>query len=115
MNPPLPLAGCRHDVLGHYLKAIGLLRVISVCADAEHRDSDAEGWWDMGQARFVLQSGKYKTINELIDFFATKYRPTPVFSAWNTAGGLNEKKEVIFSIDPSPWVDYCTRNAAILF
>jgi CRISPR-associated protein Csx17 len=114
MKSPLPLAGCRHDVLGHYLKAIGLLRVISICADAEHRDSDAEGWWDPNQARFVLRSSKYKTIDELIDFFATKYRPTPVFSAWNTAGGLNEKKEVIFSIDPSPWVDYCTRNAALL-
>jgi hypothetical protein len=39
--------GCLHDVLGHNLKAIGLLRALATCAAPEHRDPGAEGWWDL--------------------------------------------------------------------
>ena len=28
MTDHLELKGCRHDILGHYLKAIGLIRVL---------------------------------------------------------------------------------------
>lgn len=107
---PLYLQGCRHDILGHYLKAIGLLRVLAACADQNHRDPDAEGWWDMGQACFCLRSEKYPTMEKLVEFFEKHYRPTPVFSAWNTGGGMDEKKEVVFSIDPKPWNDYWATN-----
>jgi len=111
---PLFLMGCRHDILGHYLKAIGLLRVLALCADREHRDPDAEGWWDVDQACFVLRSTKYPTIDALIEFFGRRYRPTPVFSAWNTGGGLNEKKQVVFTVDLKPWIDYWNANRAAL-
>ena len=40
MPDPLYLHGCRHDILGHYLKAIGLLRVLAKCADESHRALD---------------------------------------------------------------------------
>ncbi len=107
---PLYLNGCRHDILGHYLKAIGLLRVLAKCADQDHRDPEAEGWWDMDQACFCLRSEKYPTMEKLVEFFEKHYRPTPVFSAWNTGGGMDEKKEVVFSIDPKPWNEYWTAN-----
>ena len=55
---PLYLYGCRHDILGHYLKAIGLLRVLALCADEAHRDPDVEGWWDLEKACFCLCSPK---------------------------------------------------------
>jgi CRISPR-associated protein Csx17 len=84
---PLYLHGCRHDVLGHYLKAIGLLRVLAKCAPPEHRDPDAEGWWDAGQACFCLRSTKYPTREKLVKFFEKHYRPTPVFAAWNKEPG----------------------------
>ena len=42
MLSPLHLHGCRHDILGHYLKAIGLLRVLAKCAQKEHCDPNAE-------------------------------------------------------------------------
>ncbi len=29
MSAPLELHGCRHDILGYYLKAIGLFRVLA--------------------------------------------------------------------------------------
>jgi len=107
---PLPLKGCRHDILGHYLKAIGLLRVLSVCAERDHRDPEAEGSWDMGQACFVLRSEKYPTLDSLVTFFEKHYKPTPVFSAWNTGGGMDEKKEAVFSVDLEPWRDYWAAN-----
>jgi CRISPR-associated protein Csx17 len=107
---PLPLPGCRHDVLGHYLKAIGLLRALAICAAHEHRDPDAEGWWDGEEGCFVLRSSRYPTIETLTEFFETRYRPTPVFSAWNTGGGLDEKKQVVFAIDPGPWHAYWSAN-----
>jgi CRISPR-associated protein Csx17 len=106
---PLYLHGCRYDILGHYLKAIGLLRVLARCADQDHRDPDAEGWWDMGQACFCLRSEKYPTMEKLAEFFE-HYRPTPVFSPWNTGGGMDEKKEIVFTVDPKPWNDYWDKN-----
>ncbi len=84
---PLYLHGCRHDVLGHYLKAIGLLRLLAKCADKDHCDPDAEGWWDFDKACFRLRSPKYPTREKLVEFFALYYRPTPVFAAWNKVPG----------------------------
>jgi CRISPR-associated protein Csx17 len=80
---PIPLPGCRHDVLGHHLKAIGILRALATCADAEHRDPDAEGWWDLATATFRIRSAKYPTIDDLVGFFAQYYLPTLVISAWD--------------------------------
>lgn len=95
MNTSIPIPGCRHDILGHNLKAIGLLRVLATCADAEHRDSEAEGWWDLENACFRLRSEMYPDEEKLVEFFAQHYRPTPIFSPWNTGGGLDEKKEIV--------------------
>ena len=81
------LKGCRHDILGHYLKAIGLLRVLAKCAGENHRDPDVEGWWDSDKACFCLRSPKYPTREKLVEFFALHYRPTPVFAAWNKEPG----------------------------
>jgi CRISPR-associated protein Csx17 len=85
----LQLSGCRHDILGHYLKAIGLLRVLDKCAAPEHRDPDAEGWWNTDDGAFYLRSGKYDTTEKLTEFFVKHYWPTPVFSAWNGDSGLD--------------------------
>jgi CRISPR-associated protein Csx17 len=107
---PLYLYGCRHDILGHYLKAIGLLRVLALCADEAHRDPDAEGWWDLERAYFCLRSPKYPTKEKLVDFFEKHYQPTPFFSPWNTGGGLNEKKEIEFSIPQTSWQEFWANN-----
>jgi len=107
---PLYLHGCRHDILGHYLKAIGLLRVLAKCAAPEHRDPDAEGWWDSDKACFCLRSPKYSTRERLVEFFENHYQPTPFFSPWNTGGGLNEKKEIEFSIPQTSWQEFWANN-----
>jgi len=107
---PLYLSGCRHDVFGHYLKAIGLLRVLAKCADKDHCDPNAEGWWDSDKACFCLRSPKYTTRERLVEFFEKHYQPTPFFSPWNTGGGLNEKKEIEFSIPQTSWQEFWANN-----
>lgn len=76
------LHGCRAEPLGSYLKALGVLRLVG-----EQLDRGATGAW-LGE-RFVLDS----TADEgaLIDFFATRYRPTPLLSPWNGGSGFGEK------------------------
>jgi CRISPR-associated protein Csx17 len=94
----LNLRGCRHDILGHYLKAIGLLRVLARCADRDHRDPGAEGWWDLGQAYFCLRSERYPTMEKLVEFFEKAYRPTPVMAAWNKdVGGTRRIADSFFA------------------
>src|SRR5258705_834033 len=99
---PLYLYGCRHDILGHYLKAIGLLRIFARCAAAEHRDPDAEGWWDLEKACFCLRSVKYPTREKLIEFFTLHYNPTPVFAAWNKESGCDADESGKLSVN-SEW------------
>src|SRR5579872_4836921 len=94
---PLPLPGCRHDVLGHALKAIGVLRAISECASPEDCDPSAEGWWNPDTASFMIRSDRYPDAECLAQFFAEKYRPTPMIAAWNKSGGVTDKIEVTIS------------------
>src|SRR5947209_8642434 len=87
----IPLPGCRHDVLGHALKAIGVLRALAECAAPEDRDPSAEGWWDTNTATFTVRSDHYPDPDSLAKFFAEKYRPTPMIAAWNKSGGVTGK------------------------
>lgn len=95
----VPLAGCRHDVLGHALKAIGVLRALATCASEVDCDSAAEGWWDSATATFTVRSDRYPDADSLAKFFAEKYRPTPIIAAWNKSGGVTDKIEVTISGD----------------
>lgn len=88
---PIELKGCRHDILGHYLKAIGLLRVLARCADEEHRDPDAEGWWDLDKACFCIRSEKYPDEKRLSRFISEHYKPTPILAAWKDTLGIQQK------------------------
>lgn len=97
MNTSIPIPGCRHDILGHNLKAIGLLRVLAACADAEHRDLEAEGWWDFDSACFRLRSETYKSLEELAGFLAMHYSPSQIISAWNNDIGYKDGR-----VEPRP-------------
>lgn len=76
------LDGCRAEPLGSYLKALGVLRLVG-----EQLDVGATGAW-LGE-RFVFESAADE--DELVDFFAGRYRPTPLLSPWNGASGFGEK------------------------
>ena len=73
------LNGCSPAPLANYLKALGILRLVSEQADAQ-----ARGWWD-GE-RFCLLSNLSR--EELQTFFLEKYEPTPLLSPWNAGSGF---------------------------
>ena len=73
------LDGCAPTPLAHYLKALGILRLV-----AEQLDSQARGWWE-GE-RFLLAS--YKDEDELLRFFLEHYSPTPMFNPWGARSGF---------------------------
>lgn len=76
--PEHALRGCAPEPLSDYLKALAVLRLV-------HRtDPEVRGRWD-GED-FVLTTRL--TREELLAFFAESYRPSPILSAWNGAGGL---------------------------
>ncbi len=84
-DPPaheVRLDGCRSRPLVHYLKALGLIRVISRQADQSVRAR-----WD--GATLVLRSSL--DVAALTDFLLERYAPTPVVSPWNGGSGFFPK------------------------
>jgi len=77
----LELHGCTPVPLAGYLKALGVLRLVS---ESEHGDSSARGWWQ-GDV-FWLQS----TLDEaaLCKFFLEHYEPTPLVGPWGARSGF---------------------------
>lgn len=73
------LTGCSPTPLAHYLKALGILRLVS-----EQADPSARGAWR--DEAFILAT-KLST-DELTEFFLTKYQPTPLVSPWNRGSGF---------------------------
>lgn len=73
------LKGCAPVPLAHYLKALGVLRVV-----AEQKDTAARGWWH--DEHFCLLT----TLDavDLERFFLEDYAPTPFVSPWNKGSGF---------------------------
>lgn len=78
----IPLRGCAPEPLIHYLKALGILRLV-----AEQLDPQARAAWH-GDT-FMLETEKTK--EDLIDFFLNRYRPTPLVAPWNGSSGFYPK------------------------
>jgi CRISPR-associated protein Csx17 len=73
------LKGCAPAPLAHYLKALGVLRIVG-----EQADRDARGWWE--DEHFCLSTNLSK--DELETFFLELYAPTPLLSPWNKGCGF---------------------------
>ena len=73
------LAGCQPKPLSNYLKALGIIRLIS-----EQKDPNAKGWFS-GEA-FVIRTSL--DIDGLEKFFCDEYSPTPIVSPWNGGSGF---------------------------
>jgi CRISPR-associated protein Csx17 len=73
------LRGCAPAPLAHYLKALGILRLV-----AEQADPQARGWW-VGE-RFKLATRLDRA--QLEGFFLEKYAPTPLVAPWNKGSGF---------------------------
>ncbi len=89
MPEPLTLGGCAPTPLASYLKALGVLRLIS--SDANHvsgqaADPNARGWWE--NERFHLRTQLDR--DALCRFFLDEYAPSPVIAPWNGRAGFLE-------------------------
>lgn len=73
------LTGCAPAPLAHYLKGLGILRLV-----AEQKDANARSWWK--DEAFHLATSLDRTALER--FFLEEYRPTPMISPWNKGGGF---------------------------
>lgn len=78
----IQLRGCAPEPLIHYLKALGILRLV-----AEQLDPQARAAWQ-GDT-FILETER--TEEELVDFFLNRYRPTPIVAPWNGSSGFYPK------------------------
>lgn len=76
------LHGCAPTPLAHYLKALGILRLV-----AEQADANAAGRWYRDE--FVLHSTL--DAEALTTFFLESYAPTPVLAPWNGGSGFFPK------------------------
>lgn len=79
------LTGCTPVPLAHYLKALGVLRIVS-----EQKDSTARGWWQ--DEHFCLLTTLER--DGLERFFLDEYAPTPFVSPWNKGSGFFGKIDV---------------------
>jgi CRISPR-associated protein Csx17 len=73
------LTGCAPAPLAHYLKALGILRLV-----AEQKDPTARLWWQDEHALLAT------TLNEekLRRFFLEEYAPSPLVAPWNGGSGF---------------------------
>lgn len=73
------LTGCAPAPLAHYLKALGILRIV-----AEQKDPEARGWWR--DEHFCMLT----TLDRegLETFLLEEYSPTPVFNPWGGRSGF---------------------------
>lgn len=73
------LTGCAPAPLAHYLKALGVLRIVG-----EQKDRAARGWWQ--DEHFCLMSSLDRA--GLERFFLEEYAPTPIFNPWGARSGF---------------------------
>lgn len=76
------LTGCAPTPLAHYLKALGIFRLIT-----EQADPEARGWWE-GE-RFFL--GSHLDRGDIEDFLLHRYKPSPLVAPWNGGSGFYPK------------------------
>lgn len=73
------LHGCQTRPLASYLKALGILRLVS-----EQCDPTARGLWQDGVFRLSCRLDE----DVLCRFFLKEYRPSPLVSPWNGGSGF---------------------------
>jgi len=70
----LELSGCTSEPLMAYLKALGILRLVS-----EQKDAETRGRWGNGTFRL----GSTLDRDALVTFFLEDYQPTPIIVPWS--------------------------------
>ncbi len=85
MNEPLSLDGCTPEPLMGYLKALGVLRLVS-----EQKDPEARGFWADGVFKLTTSLDR----GGLVAFFRDEYKPTALLAPWNSGSGFYIKLDL---------------------
>ena len=83
--PELYLAGCTTEPLMSYLKALGVLRLVT-----EQVDQEARASWRDGV--FILDTTLDS--DRLVRFFLGNFEPTPLLAPWNAGSGFYTKLDL---------------------
>lgn len=75
----IELRGCSPVPLAHYLKAIGILRLVS-----EQVDETTQGWWENDV--FHMRGPFNRDL--LMTFFLDDYSPSPIVGPWGARSGF---------------------------
>lgn len=88
----LELSSCTPEPLMAYLKALGVLRLIS-----EQKDKEARGWW-RNDVFWMRSPVLFKDVtteeakrDALVRFFLEEYQPTPIVAPWAGGSGFFKK------------------------
>ncbi len=73
------LSGCAPEPLIHYLKSLGILRLI-----AKQKDPGVRAWWQ-GNSFFINTE---LSREQLFHFFLEEYVPSPIIAPWNGGSGF---------------------------
>ena len=87
----LNLKGCAPVPLAHYLKALGIFRIV-----AEQKDTGAKGCWKGDSFRLKTALDR----DSLRAFFLEQYSPTPIIAPWNGGSGFYFQEEKLKEKDP---------------
>ncbi len=90
MPEPMALDGCAPKPLASYLKALGVLRLLSSPINnvtGEAADPHVRGWWE--NERFHLRTRL--TRDDVLRFFLEDYAPSPIIAPWNGGSGFYPK------------------------
>lgn len=84
----LELPGCSPEPLMNYLKALGILRLVS-----EQKDEGVRVWWKgdafwLRSQRLGPSANEVEERDELVRFFIEEYAPTPILAPWNAGSGF---------------------------
>jgi len=91
------LSGCQPEPLSSYLKALGVLRVLT----ESRSDAECKGYWE--DERFVLITELKEA--KIVEFFLRDYNPSPFLSPWNGSTGFYPKdaqKDLLETILAAP-------------
>ena len=86
----LALNGCAPTPLAAYLKALGVLRLISTPdnhVSGKAADPHARGWWENECFHLRTTLGR----DGLLHFFLHDYAPSPIIAPWNGGSGFYPK------------------------
>ena len=102
----IALPGCAPVPLAHYLKALGILRLVS-----KQCDTNTKCFWKNDIFHLVSKLDR----DALEKFFLNEYHPTPIIAPWNGGSGFHpdDNKEAIDAIIGSSSDRFDAYRAAI--